>query len=233
MKPTTEKNDRFPYRWFRLGISLGGDGAAFVLGDVSGKSIPAALLMGVIHGAVRSSSWTESRWHHEEATRQINRLLWERASRERFASMFWSYFDPKKGLLRYVNAGHFPPLLFQKGKRAPVRLSDGGPVLGLLPGVRFQQGAVRFEPGDVLVMYSDGVVEAANGAAELFGVDRLEAAVESGPDQTADRIRAQILAALLAFTGDGPLDDDRTLVVIRYQDAAVRDPHPELTALAA
>src|SRR5882762_9933017 len=68
--------------------------AAFVLGDVSGKGLPAALLMGVMHGAVRSSSWTESPLQHQEATGQINALLCERAATERYATMFWSYFDP-------------------------------------------------------------------------------------------------------------------------------------------
>lgn len=132
---------------------VNGRGAAFVLGGVAGKGIPAALLMGVIHGAVRSASWTASPRQHEAATGQINRLLWERAAQERFATMFWSYFDPETRLLRYVNAGHCPPLLFRAGAFTPVSLSEGGPVLGLL-NARFQQGTVALQPGDVLVLFS-------------------------------------------------------------------------------
>jgi len=84
--------------------------SAFILGDVSGKGIPAALLMGVIHGAVRSSRWSECPEQHVEATRQVNRLLYEHASGERFASMFWSYFDSRTELLHYINAGHCSPM---------------------------------------------------------------------------------------------------------------------------
>lgn len=195
-----------------------GDGAsAFVLGDVSGNGIPAALLMGVIHGAVRSSSWTESPAQHETATAKINALLCDRSSRERYATMFWAYFDAQNHLLRYVNAGHFPPLLFKAGRRQTLlRLSSGGPVLGLLPGVSFQQGAVRLEPGDVLVLYTDGVVEATGSDDEQFGEERLREIAGASIGGSAEDIRNGILGALRAFSGQAGPDDDRTLMVVRY-----------------
>jgi len=205
--------------------------SAFVLGDVSGNGIPAALLMGVIHGAVRSSSWTDSPAQHEAATARINTLLCDRSSRERYATMFWAYFDPQNQMLRYVNAGHFPPLLFKASRRQTLlRLSSGGPVLGLLPGIAYQQGVVRLEPGDVLVLYSDGIVDANGPGEEHFGEDRLREAASSAISGKAEDIRNGILAAVRAFTGQASPEDDRTLLVVRYTGSEARNGHRFIAA---
>jgi hypothetical protein len=118
---------------------------ALVMGDVSGKGVPAALLMGVIHGAVRSSLWSESPSRHESESQQLNRLLCERASGERYASLFWCYHDPIAHTLSYVNAGHCPPLLTRNsGSKVEIsRLQVGGPVLGVLPNARYEQATVQ------------------------------------------------------------------------------------------
>jgi hypothetical protein len=200
---------------------VGGDfydteGDTFVLGDVSGKGIPAALLMGVMHGAVRSCSWTDSAKSHEIATSRIDRLLQERASSEQYSSMFWAYFEPKAGLLRYINAGHCPPLLFRAGRRNPVRLEEGGPVLGLVPNAKFKQGSVMLGAGDLLVMYSDGIAESANAADEMFGEERIISIVRENMALSAVEIRDRILAAVREFTGQETTEDDRTLVVVRH-----------------
>jgi sigma-B regulation protein RsbU (phosphoserine phosphatase) len=196
-----------------------GPGAAFVLGDVSGKDVPAAMLASMMQGAVHTSDWTRSASNHNAATENLNRLLCERASEERFASLFWGYFEAGTGLLRYVNCGHCPPLLFRGSASGIARLCDGGPVLGLLPQAQFEQGAERLEQGDVLVLYSDGVVEAANAQGEEFGEDRLIAAVEPAADPR--EIRDSILRAVRAFTGSDVLADDQTLLAIRYTGSPV------------
>jgi hypothetical protein len=198
-------------------FAVHGERAAFVLGDVSGHGIPAALVMGVLHGAVRSGSWTESRLDHQEATRQMNQLLCERAASSRFATMFWSYFDCASQHLRYINAGQCPPLLVKPSQRNTLlRLCSGGPLLGLLADADFQQGSVRLDYGDVLILYSDGINEATNAADENFGEDRIAAIVRMHSDATAEEIRNLILAAVDAFTGATAAEDDRTLVVIVY-----------------
>ena len=193
-----------------------GAGSAFVLGDVCGKGLPAALLMGMLHGAVRSSSWTDSGSHHEAATGRINKLLCEVASPERSATMFWSYFDAQAQLLRYINAGHFPPLLFKANRREIVPLRHGGPVLGVAPGSVYQQASVRFEPGDMLVIYSGGVVQARDHHQEPFGRERLLSVVDLSRGKSAQEIRDRILSSVRAFAGDNEPEDDRTLLVIRY-----------------
>jgi len=194
--------------------------AAFVLGDVCGKGVPAALLMGVIHGAVRASSWAGSAEAHQTATARINRLLCERSATERFSSLFWAYFD--QASLRYINAGHFAPLVVRNGH--VTRLDAGGPLLGLLPGARYEQGAVAFQPGDLLVLFSDGVIEARNEAGEEFGDERLVRAVLAHQEGTAGEIRDRLLAEVRAFSGRGIPEDDRTLVVVRQTATATMRP---------
>jgi len=201
-------------------FDLAEGGAAFVIGDVSGKDVPAAMLASLIQGTAHSSDWTRSAAGHNAATEQLNRLLCERASQERFASLFWGYFDPRAGLLHYVNCGHCAPLLFRSRGQGLSRLSDGGPVLALLPRARFEPGVERLEQGDLVVLYSDGVIEAANARGEEFGEHRLIAVVESSLDEPA-QIRDRILRSVRAFTGSDLLADDQSLLAIRYTGPAV------------
>ncbi|MGC1451996.1 MAG: PP2C family protein-serine/threonine phosphatase [Candidatus Sulfotelmatobacter sp.] len=191
---------------------------ALVMGDVSGKGVPAALLMGVIHGAVRSSLWSESPSRHESESQQLNRLLCERASGERYASMFWCYHDAIAHTLSYVNAGHCPPLLTRKnGSKVEIsRLHVGGPVLGVLPDARYEQAKLQISPGDLLVMYSDGLVEAINSHGEEFGEGRLRELLATLTEKSADDIRRAILASLAAFSGSAELRDDLTIVVAQF-----------------
>jgi len=194
------------------------DGVALVMGDVSGKGVPAALLMGVIHGAVRSSSWTETPAQHEWESEQLNRLLCECASGERYASMFWCYHDAVTHSLRYVNAGHCPPLLARRnGSGVEIsRLEAGGPVLGILPEAGYEQTMVKLCPGDLLVMYSDGLVEATNSAGEEYGESRLRALITTMLEKSPDETRRAILNSLATFSGTSELQDDLTLVVAQF-----------------
>jgi serine phosphatase RsbU (regulator of sigma subunit) len=202
-------------------FDLSSGGAAFVVGDASGKDVPAAMLASLIQGTAHASDWTRSAADHNAATEQLNRLLCERASQERFASLFWGYFDAPTGLLHYVNCGHCAPLLFRASGKSVLRLSDGGPVLGLLPQARFEQGVERLDQGDMLVLYSDGVIEAANPSGEEFGEHRLIAAVESDAYAEPSEIRDRILRAVREFTGSDVIADDQTLLAIRYAGSAV------------
>jgi sigma-B regulation protein RsbU (phosphoserine phosphatase) len=199
-------------------------GVALVLGDVSGKGIPAALLMGVIHGAVRSSSWAESARRHEECSRKLNQLLCERASGARYASMFWSYYNPESGSLHYINAGHCPPLLVQTrhGRTAIRRLEEGGPVLGLLSAARYEQSTETLDEGDMLVLYSDGVIEAANAAGEEFGEARLMDVLVCCSMLSAEEIRFEVVSAVQDFVGPAKAHDDLTLVAVRFDRVADR-----------
>lgn len=193
-------------------------GPALVIGDVSGKGIPAALLMGVIHGAVRSSSWAGSRASHERETVELNHLLCERASRDRFASMFWSYCDADHQSVHYVNAGHCAPLLagLRNGKLEIRRLDVGGPVLGVLADAIYTQGCAEIQADDLLMLYSDGLVEATDASGEEFGEARLAALLAKSFQERPEKIRDSILASLRAFLGAVAVQDDLTCVVAKF-----------------
>jgi sigma-B regulation protein RsbU (phosphoserine phosphatase) len=189
---------------------------AMVLGDVAGKGLPAALLMGLVHGGIRSSPWVGSAAAHETASVRLNELLYARTSVERFVSLFWGYYDAGARTLSYVNAGHWPPLLVRGQEPDTVgRLEEGGPVLGILPKARFRQGKALLANGDVLVIFSDGVVEAANRHEHDFGEERLRALVAANRTRSAPEIVDQILSAVRDFVGQEEVSDDLTLLVVR------------------
>jgi hypothetical protein len=185
---------------------------SIVLGDVSGKGIPAALLASVVQGAIRSSTAT---WH-ETACERINTMLCERSASGQYATLFWAVFDPLSATLRYVNAGHGAPLLMRKALGLTEKLSGGGPVLGLLPKANYSASTVQIEAGDTLVVYSDGISEAANAKQEEFGDDRvLQIGAASAASAPGD-ICHEIMKEVAAFSESGTSPDDRTLLVIRF-----------------
>lgn len=193
---------------------------SIALGDVAGKGLSAALLMGVIHGAIRSMDWTESALHHEASSERLNRLLCERTARERFASLFWSYVSSDEGMLRYINAGHIPPLLFRNGENRVVeRLEGGGPVLGMMPVARYSSGEIALARGDLLVVFSDGVLEATNRQGEEFGEERLAQTVQRHQDLSPRQICDAILADISKFLAGLRPHDDLTLLVLRLSPA--------------
>jgi hypothetical protein len=193
-------------------------GTALVIGDVSGKGVPAALLMGVIHGAVRASGWTESKAQHESECVELNQLLCEQASGERYSSMFWCYSDAGNSVLQYVNAGHCPALLVGKrdGGVEVARLEAGGPVMGVLPVATYLQDRRPLRPGDVLVLYSDGLGEATNAQGDEYGEDRLRELLVQENGKSAEEIRAEILRSVREFLGAAAAHDDLTCVVARF-----------------
>jgi serine phosphatase RsbU (regulator of sigma subunit) len=201
---------------------------AIVLGDVSGKGVSAALLVNVLQGAIRSS--TSSR--PESACDRINGMLCELTAGSRFATLFWGLFDAESGALRYVNAGHAAPMLIRHGQNRIERLDQGGPVLGLLPLARYSAGSVRIGSADTLILYSDGVNEAANANEEEFGEDRLQEMIWRAAGATPEELCERVMSRVTAFASAGPPPDDRTLMVVRFQRAEGARPRQESGILA-
>lgn len=187
---------------------------AIVLGDVSGKGIPAALLVSVLQGAIRSSMSSR----HELACERINRMLCERTACERFATLFWGVFDPATSTLRYVNAGHTAPFLVRKGKYQ--RLEVGGPVLGMLPGAIYSAGTLQLAASDMLVLYSDGINEATNLNDEEFGENRIKDLILDAAGAAPSEVCERIMHQVTAFASAAVPQDDRTLLVVRFPPAA-------------
>jgi serine phosphatase RsbU (regulator of sigma subunit) len=202
---------------------------ALILGDVSGKGLSAALVMGVVQGAVHASNVTGAASNHEQSAERLNQLLCMKTARERFVSLVWCCFDPIASVLGYINAGHLPPLLVRQkadGSFEVERLDEGGPVLGVLPGATYRQARVAIQPGDLLVVFSDGILEAANARDEEFGEARILAAVEENWAGSPTEVCDAVLAKVRMFLGKELPHDDQTLMVVRLQGVAKQSPEP-------
>ena len=193
-------------------------GVGMVLGDVSGKGLSAALLMGVVQGAVRTSSDTGLATHHEYSAERLNHLLCMKTARERFVSLFWCYLNQNATRLSYINAGHLPALLVRErfGKPDVWRLEQGGgPVLGVMPDAKYKQAEIDIEPGDLLVVFSDGISEATNVRGDEFGEEGIIGSVMRDWRKPAADVCDGILADIGKFLDKEPPHDDQTLMVVR------------------
>ena len=186
----------------------------FALGDVAGKGPPAALLAAVVQsnfGALASVTREPA-----ELMTRLNVALLRRAIDARFATMCYGVATPS-GEFSYCNAGQEPPLVIAKdGIRW---LETGGPVLGLLPGARYEYETVTLAPGDLVIVCSDGVTEARNVANEEFGRDRLLDAMKSMHGAKPDLVLDLLLSAVNQFATGAPQADDITVLVFRYRGA--------------
>ena len=188
-------------------------GFGIVMADICGHGVGAALYMAVAKGVIQAESRRLAA--PSDLLRQLNDTLTADFSRsDVFATAFITRFDTERGLLEYANGGHNPPFLFRRD-RTTERLERGGLALGVMPNVLYQEESRRFGDGDVLLVHTDGLVEARNHAGEFYGTERIERRVAGMADMDAAGIRDAVLADLDAFTGDAPLRDDVTLVVVR------------------
>src|ERR1044072_2773950 len=132
----------------------------------------------------------------------------------RFATLFYAELDPRNGSLVFLNAGHNPPLIVHSGGTME-QLAAGGLPLGIMADADFREGKTKLQPGDVLVIYSDGVSEAVNPAGEEFGPTRLYEVVARNLDASAAGIRDRIESSLTKFCQGTPAADDITLVICK------------------
>ena len=188
------------------------DRLVICLGDVSGKGMPASLLMANMQATIRGQNLVSS--SASECMSRSNRLMFQSTDSAKFVTFFYAVLDIAGRTLEYSNAGHNPPILFS-GDRDPQRLETGGPVLGVLPDFPYEQTAVELNPGDLLLIFSDGFSEAMNLRLEEFGEDQLVSlAVENHSDSAADLIE-KISQAVVAHTGKAPQTDDMTIIAVR------------------
>jgi predicted ester cyclase len=191
------------------------DGAvAFAVGDVSGKGPAAALLAAEIQGVLAAHSYTADA--PINAVARVNRVLTRRPIESRFATLAYGVLGPG-GRLTFCNAGHNPPVLVLRS--ACRRLEVGGRILGAFEDTTFEQEVVQLDPGDVLVVFSDGVTEALNARDEEFGDERLMACVRASRELTPSALLERLLGALRDFTQGAAQNDDRTLLVMQYVGA--------------
>jgi phosphoserine phosphatase RsbU/P len=147
----------------------------------------------------------------------LNKLVYDSSTSNRYATFFYGEFDATSRVLTYVNGGHNPPMLFRQSDagRDVVRLDAGGRVIGLMEDCFYRQGSVTFEPGDVLVAYTDGISEAMNEAEDEWGEDRLKEAVRPHRAVPARDLIGRIMTSADAFVAGAQQHDDMTVVVLR------------------
>ena len=196
-------------------IPLGERRMALALADVSGKGVPAALLMAGLQGRLQAQAAMFGD-HLEGLVEALNRSLVSVTETGRFITFFYSLYDDDRRRLRYVNAGHLPPFLLRaEGNGAPEWLESGGMVLGVLPDARYVGGEAAIGSGDVLVIYSDGLTEAMDPEGSEFGVEGLVDCVHRAGGADARELVSLIVDGLSRFRKGVPLHDDLTLVAAR------------------
>jgi sigma-B regulation protein RsbU (phosphoserine phosphatase) len=146
----------------------------------------------------------------------VNRVIYQSSSANRYATLFYAEYDPRTYQLTYVNAGHNPPVILRKSEATNqvFRLETGGPVIGLL-SQSYQQDSFSLIPGDLVVLFTDGVSESMNGRDEEWGETRLIECAKSCHRLPAFEVMNRIFAAAEAFAAGAPQHDDMTLVVLR------------------
>jgi sigma-B regulation protein RsbU (phosphoserine phosphatase) len=195
--------DFFPLSNGRLG---------FLVADVSGKGVPAALLVSTVHAAVHLS--IDEAKTIVELVERIDRHLRRYAATRKFLTLFFGVIEPDSGILRYVSAGHNPALLVSASGELEHLDSTGVPV-GMLPNSSWREETRTMQPGDLLAVYTDGLTEAVDGSDEEFGLERLERAIEKGRDLPAKRLCDEVLLKVADFARGMPQYDDQTLLLLR------------------
>jgi len=146
--------------------------------------------------------------------RKVNQLLHESTERDRFVTAFYGVLDWRNSMLIFSNAGHNPPMLLRADGTGE-ELSEGGVALGVLEDTHYEERPVALHPGDVLVMYTDGISEAEDEKNEQFGPERIAKVVRANPGHTARELTQDIVAAVLDWAGEKGPGDDLTLIVLR------------------
>ncbi|UCF06907.1 MAG: SpoIIE family protein phosphatase [bacterium] len=202
--------------------SVGGDYFDFVeadpkhlalcLGDVSGKGMPAALLMSNLQATLRGQ--ITQQLSPKKCLEHSNKIMFRNTDPFRFATLFYGVLDSEKHELQYANAGHNPPFLIKSGKD-PVRLGTGGIVLGIIEDFTYPEEHVPFDTGDILVVYSDGVTEAFDDKDEEFGEERLISMVKKYSGDPVEQIIEKIIGAVQHHTVGVQQMDDITLIIVK------------------
>jgi sigma-B regulation protein RsbU (phosphoserine phosphatase) len=205
---STEEVSGDYYDW----VSIYEDQIGIVIADVSGKGVPAALLMAFLRASLRAAIHIGYAPHISMA--KVNYLLWESIERNQFVTAFYGVLDASNKTLAYTNAGHNPPLLMDADGTARF-IERGGLPLGMFKDTRYYEYYQAIEPGQLLVLYTDGATEANGANGEEYGRDRLEAAVRASRHMSARDLITAIQLDVLAWTDGRGASDDMTFFIVK------------------
>ncbi|NYB51367.1 MAG: SpoIIE family protein phosphatase [Methanobacteriaceae archaeon] len=183
------------------------------IGDVSGKGIPAALFMAFSRTLLRAKACRNP--GVSKMIESVNNFINEEPHSNMFVTLFYGVLDHEKNTLTFVNAGHNPPLLLRSEGKEIIRLSTGGVVLGAMKGLKLAEKTIDIYPGDLLVLYTDGVTEAVNKIEEQFGEKQLIKIIEENEDLSPLKLQNKIIDGVYEFASGTAQADDITLMVLR------------------
>jgi sigma-B regulation protein RsbU (phosphoserine phosphatase) len=222
--PFPERRDFEIYAEMQPARSVGGDffdfflidahRFGFVIGDVSGKGVPSALFMAVTRTLLRATAMQGAPC--ADCIRYVNNVLAREGDGMMFVTLLYAILDTRSGQVEYCNGGHNHPYMFSARGGLREMTDGGGVICGLYEGAKYEAGNLQLEPGDGLLLYTDGATEAFNEDAAMFGDARLRAILETMADAPVEGVVKRLMAEVRAFVGFAPQSDDITVVAIRY-----------------
>ncbi|MBV8781131.1 MAG: PP2C family protein-serine/threonine phosphatase, partial [Phycisphaerae bacterium] len=206
--------DFFPLPYDNLGL---------VIADVSGKGVPASLIMASVRAALRAQA--DNVYYIDEVVGRVNKMLCRETRSVEFVTMLYGVLDVSNMRLTYCNAGHPPVMMLRQGVVS--ELSTGNMVLGVSPDEPYTQSIMHLEAGDTMLFYTDGLTDAMNAEQETFGRERVMQALMRGGD-TAEAVAQNILTDVHQFVGTTKRTDDVTMIVVRMGDAVEAEGEPKV-----
>ena len=201
-------------------LDLADQGVGIALADVAGKGIAAALIMAAVQASLRVIV-AEGLITPAQIAAKLNSFLYRSTRSESYATFFYAQFDAKARQLRYVNAGHNPPIFVRSSASSPditLELKDGGTIVGMFPDSEYQEQRLDIRPGDLLLAFTDGVTDAMNSNQEAFGEERLKALVRQIAHLPVAQIISRTAEELRAWMRDAPQFDDLTFIVAKIKE---------------
>ncbi|MCX8096039.1 MAG: SpoIIE family protein phosphatase [Spirochaetes bacterium] len=194
-------------------IKFGQDKLGIIIADVSGKGIPAALIMVMIRSITRTVSSLDK--DANIVLSQLNNSLSGDIVEDRYATAFYCVLDAERRILNFSNAGHGPLLLYRSKSREFELLDTEGMPVGIMPGVDYGQDFVVLDKGDIGVLYTDGITEAMNNAHDLYGLDRLKEVIFKNHELSAKELCDKVLEDVNKFVAGAPQHDDETMIIFK------------------
>jgi sigma-B regulation protein RsbU (phosphoserine phosphatase) len=196
-------------------ISLKNNNLVFCLGDISGKGIPAALLMANLQALLRGQTLMDIPC--KECIAFTNELLFNSTDGNKYATLFYGVLNTSENKITYCNAGHNEPILIDQADNVS-RLKEGGIIVGILPGMVYEERTIDFLPGSLLVVYSDGITEAMDSNEEEFGEERLIRLIKENKNSAPSELIDLIINIVNEYAGNTEHADDMTLVIIKREE---------------
>ncbi|SPE42467.1 Response regulator receiver modulated serine phosphatase [Candidatus Sulfopaludibacter sp. SbA3] len=198
---------------------LDDDHLGVVIGDVSGKGVPAALFMAVTRTLLRGVALEGK--SPGECLDYVNARLCSQSDSSMFVTLFYGILNTRTGEFRFASGGHNPPYLFKPGGHPRQLHGTGCLIVGCIPAAKYCTDGCILAPGEALLLYTDGVTEAMSNADEFFGEERLEKYLNEHVSTSAEQLVTNLLASLKTFAADAPQSDDITALVLRHTPPAV------------